>query len=214
MNIYNVIILDESGSMSSIYKETLQSINEVLGGIRKNQEEHGDQQHNVTIVTFEGNGIKGIKTRRDRVPINDIGDFTEKDYRPGGCTPLYDAMGQTLNRLEGLVEENDKVMATIITDGFENSSEEYSGKTVKSLVSRLREKGWVFAYIGANQDAIEVARDLNISNAMNYDASPEGMLMMSVRFREANRKMSEEVARKKEPGFFDMLFDSPAQNDA
>ena len=214
MNIYNVIILDESGSMSSIYKETLQSINEVLGGIRKNQEEHGDQQHNVTIVTFEGNGIRGIKTRRDRVPINDIEDFTEKDYRPGGCTPLYDAMGQTLNRLEGLVEENDKVMATIITDGFENSSEEYSGKTVKSLVGRLREKGWVFAYIGANQDAIEVARDLNISNALNYDASPEGMLMMSVRFREANRKMSEGVARKKEPGFFDMLFDSPDQNDA
>lgn len=214
MNIYNVIILDESGSMSSIYKETLQSINEVLVGIRKNQEEHGDQQHNVTIVTFEGNGIKGIKTRRDRVPINDIEDFTEKDYRPGGCTPLYDAMGQTLNRLEGLVEENDKVMATIITDGFENSSEEYSGKTVKSLVGRLREKGWVFAYIGANQDAIEVARDLNISNALNYDASPEGMLMMSVRFREVNRKMSEGVARKKEPGFFDMLFDSPAQNDA
>ena len=119
MNIYNVIILDESGSMSSIYKETLQSINEVLGGIRKNQEEHPEQRHNATLVTFEGNGISGIKTRRDRVPIEKIDNLTEKDYRPGGCTPLYDAMGQTLNRLEGLVAEGDKVMATIITDGYE-----------------------------------------------------------------------------------------------
>ena len=40
MNIYNVIILDESGSMSSTYKETITSMNEVLSGIRKNQEEH------------------------------------------------------------------------------------------------------------------------------------------------------------------------------
>ena len=154
MNIYNVIILDESGSMSSIYKETLQSINEVLGGIRKTQEEIPEQKHNVTLVTFEGNGIKGVKLCRDRVPVSEVEDFGEKDYRPGGCTPLYDAMGQTLNRLEGLVGVEDKVMVTIITDGYENSSREYSGSTVKTLVARLREKGWVFAYVGANQDAV------------------------------------------------------------
>ena len=207
MNIYNVIILDESGSMSSIYKETLQSINEVLGGIRKNQEEHPEQRHNATLVTFEGNGISGVKTRRDRVPIEKIDNLTEKDYRPGGCTPLYDAMGQTLNRLEGLVAEGDKVMATIITDGYENASEEYSGKTVKALVSRLREKGWVFAYIGANQDAVEVARDLNIANALNYDATPEGMVSMRFRFKKANRRMSDFVACCAEPERYEKLFD-------
>lgn len=212
MNIYNVIILDESGSMSSIYKETLQSINEVLGGIRKTQEEIPDQQHNVTIVTFEGHGISGVKTRRDRVPVEKITDFTEKDYRPGGCTPLYDAMGQTFNRLEGLVGKDDKVMATIITDGYENSSEEYSGKTIKALVARLREKGWVFAYVGANQDAIEVARDLNISNALNYDASPEGVMEMRFSVRKACEKMSKGVAGKREASFFDMLFSD--ENDA
>lgn len=207
MNIYNVIILDESGSMSSIYKETLQSINEVLGGIRKNQEEHPEQRHNATLVTFEGHGIGGVKTRRDRVPIEKIDNLTEKDYRPGGCTPLYDAMGQTLNRLEGLVAEGDKVMATIITDGYENASEEYSGKTVKALISRLREKGWVFAYIGANQDAVEVARDLNIANALNYDATPEGMVSMRFRFKKANRKMSDFVACCAEPERYEKLFD-------
>ena len=207
MNIYNVIILDESGSMSSIYKETLQSMNEVLGGIRKDQEDHPDQQHNVTIVTFEGHGIGGIKTRRDRVPVDKIENFTGKDYRPGGCTPLYDAMGQTLNRLEGLVTAEDKVMATIITDGYENASEEYSGRTIKSLVERLREKGWVFAYIGANQDAVEVAKDLNISNALNYDATPEGMVQMKFRFRKAHRKMSDLVACCAEFPEFDKLFE-------
>ena len=190
MNIYNVIILDESGSMSAIYDQALTGINEVLSGIRKNREEFPGQQHYVTIVTFEGNGIGGIKTRRDRVSIENVQDFTRKDYRPGGCTPLYDAMGKTLNALEGQIGESDRVMATIITDGYENSSEEYSGATVKSLVSRLREKGWTFAYIGANQDAVEVARGLNIDNALDFKATPEGVCTMAVRFRKAGRKFA------------------------
>ena len=188
MNIYNVIILDESGSMSAIYNQALTGINEVLSGIRKTQEDFPDQHHYVTIVTFEGSGMAGIKTRRDRVAIEKIEDFSRKDYRPGGCTPLYDAMGKTLNELEGQIHEEDRVMATIITDGAENASEEYSGKTVKEMVSRLREKGWTFAYIGANQDAVEVARDLHIDNALNFDATPEGTVQMSVRFRKASRK--------------------------
>ena len=190
MNIYNVIILDESGSMSSIYKETLSSMNEVLSGIRKNQEEFPDQKNFVTIVTFEGSGMKGIKMRRDRVPIESIANFTEADYRPGGCTPLYDAMGKTLNELEGLVHTDDRVMATVITDGYENASEEYSGKTIKTLMDRLRGKGWTMAYIGANQDAVEVARDLHIDNALNFCATGEGVAMMGIKMKKARSKAS------------------------
>ena len=188
MNIYNVIILDESGSMSSIYKETIQSMNEVLNGIRKNQEDHPEQHQYVTIVTFEGDGMTGVKMRRDRAPIESVNDFTTKDYRPGGCTPLYDAMGRTLNEMEGLVREEDRVMATVITDGYENASREYSGKSVKDLVDRLRSKGWVLAYIGANQDAVEVARELHIANALNYDATPTGTAFLACKLRKATAK--------------------------
>ena len=207
MNIYNVIILDESGSMTAIYDQALTGINEVLSGIRKTREDFPDQQHYVTIVTFEGNGISGVKTRRDRVAIEKVKDFSRKDYRPGGCTPLYDAMGKTLNTLEGQIHEDDRVMATIITDGYENASEEYSGKTVKALVSRLREKGWTFAYIGANQDAVEVARDLNISNALNFNATPEGVCQMSIRFRKAGQVFARRCAAASAPMAMDELFD-------
>lgn len=207
MNIYNVIILDESGSMSSIYNATLTSMNEVLSGIRKNQEEFPTQRHYVTIVTFEGNGIAGVKTRRDRVPISTVETFTEKDYQPGGCTPLYDAMGKTLNELEGLILPEDKVMATVITDGMENSSQEYSGRTIKNLVSRLREKGWAIAYIGANQDSVEVARDLNIGNAMNFDATPGGMHRMMYCFGVSTRKMAKLADEGADLGQCEKLFD-------
>lgn len=207
MIIYNVIILDESGSMSSVYKETLQSMNEVLSGIRKDEAEHPDQEHSVTIVTFEGNGIKGIKLRRDRVPVCEVKDFTEEDYRPGGCTPLHDAMGKTLNDMTGLVQKEDRVMVTVITDGYENASEEYDGKAIKAMVSRLREAGWVFAYIGANQDAIQEAGRLNISNALNYEPTAEGMMRMSVRWKKAHNRMSKCIAGEMEEACLNMLFD-------
>lgn len=190
MNIYNLIILDESGSMSAIYDETLQAVNEAFSGIRRNQEEFPEQRHHVSIVTFEGTGMSGVRTRRDRVPVGEIRDFTEKDYRPGGCTPLLDAMGRSLHDLECKTGENDRVFATVITDGYENSSQEYTGKMIKALVGRLQTKGWTFAYIGANQDAVEAASELNIDNALNFDASPKGMDEMSSRYTRASRRFA------------------------
>jgi len=190
MNIYNLIILDESGSMSAIYDETLQAVNEAFSGIRRNQDEFPEQRHYVSIVTFEGTGMSGVRTRRDRVPVGEIRDFTEKDYRPGGCTPLLDAMGRSLHDLECKTGENDRVFATVITDGYENSSQEYTGKMIKALVGRLQTKGWTFAYIGANQDAVEAASELNIDNALNFDASPKGMDEMSSRYTRASRRFA------------------------
>ena len=190
MNIYNLIILDESGSMSAIYDETLRAVNEAFSGIRRNQEEFPEQRHYVSIVTFEGTGMSGVRTRRDRVPVGEIRDFTEKDYRPGGCTPLLDAMGRSLHDLECKTGENDRIFATVITDGYENSSQEYTGKMIKALVGRLQTKGWTFAYIGANQDAVEAASELNIDNALNFDASPKGMDEMSGRYTRASRRFA------------------------
>ena len=120
---------------------------------------------------------------------------------------MYDAMGKTLNELEGLILEDDKVMATVITDGMENSSREYSGRIIKNLVARLREKGWAMAYIGANQDSIEVARDLNIGNALNFTATPKGLMEMSKRFRKSSQKMARMAEEDIDLGRCENLFD-------
>lgn len=189
INVYNLIILDESGSMRSIYEQALSGINETLATIRSNQELFPLHRNYVSIVTFEGD-TSGVKLRRDRIPVGSIKNLTRKDYVPGGCTPLYDAIGMSVTRLAESIMPSDRVLVTIITDGEENSSSRYSGTAVKELISRQREKGWTFAYIGANQDAVEVARDLNIDNALNFDATPEGTLEMSVRFKKANKKFA------------------------
>lgn len=174
VNIYNLIILDESGSMQSIRREALSGLNETIQTIRSAQCANEGQRHFVTIVVFEGDGPKGVRTLCDRMPVDGVKEFTAEDYVPSGCTPLYDAMGLSINHLSKVTLNDDAVLVTIITDGMENASREYSGRDIKDLVSAQREKGWTFAYIGANQDAVEVARELNIRNAMNFDATPEG----------------------------------------
>lgn len=195
INVYNLILLDESGSMSSIWRQALDGINETLNGIRKTQDEYPSQHQYVSIVTFEGNGVRGVKTLRDRIPVENIQNLKDDDYRPGGCTPLYDAMGLSLNYLQHCVRDEDVVLVTIITDGYENSSNEYSVHNIKTLVDKLREKGWTFAYIGANQDAVEVAKGLNIDNAMNFDATPQGTVMMCLDYESARRDFSRQVDR-------------------
>ena len=193
INVYNLILLDESGSMSSIWRQALDGINETLNGIRKTQDEYPSQHQYVSIVTFEGNGVRGVKTLRDRIPVENIQNLKDDDYRPVGCTPLYDAMGLSLNYLQHCVRDEDVVLVTIITDGYENSSNEYSGQAIKTIVEKLREKGWTFAYIGANQDAVEVAKGLNIDNAMNFDATPQGTVMMCLDYESARRDFSRQV---------------------
>ena len=194
VTIHNLLILDESGSMDIIYNQALSGANETIQSIRAAQENYPAQNHRFSFVTFNTAG-KHVKTVVDDVPIVKVKDLKESDYRPSACTPLYDAMGMSITALEHKVKEGDGVLVTVITDGLENASVEYSGRTVKEMVSRLREKGWTFVYIGANQDAVEVARELNISNSLNFDATAGGTEAMFCRHRRSKDIYYEKMSR-------------------
>lgn len=105
IDVYNLLIIDESGSMQSIYEQALSGINETLNGIRNAEKDYPDQKQYVSLVTFEGNGMDGVKTRRDCVPAASLENMTRADYRPGGCTPLYDAMGRAISQLDSRIKE-------------------------------------------------------------------------------------------------------------
>ena len=199
-NIYNLIILDESGSMSSIYEQALGGANETIQTIRSAQASATDQKQFLTFVTFDSGASVSVRTIIDAMPIENVKDLTKDDYRPNGCTPLYDAMGKSLTALEQKVTEDDQVLVTIITDGMENSSHEYTGASVYEIVKRLRAKGWTFVYIGANQDAVEVARKMNIDNAMNFLATHEGTHRMWEDYRDSTSAYYEKVRHSKMRG--------------
>ena len=176
LKVYNLVILDKSGSMESIAAAAISGFNETVGGIRSAQERYKDtQEHLVSLLTFCSCSTNYIY---ENVPVKKVRQLTSRDYSPCCCTPLYDAMGFSLNKLLKQIkdEANSTAVVTVITDGLENSSHEFSGSAIKALVDRLKdEEGWNFAYIGANQDVDRVASSLSISNTMSFVADSEGM---------------------------------------
>lgn len=174
--VFNVVILDKSGSMSSIRQAAIDGFNETLAGIKKAQEMYGEtQEHFISLITFCSCGRTFVY---DKVPVFKAKSLTRKDYEPCCCTPLYDAMGFTLTNMRKYVNTLDDtmVLVTVITDGMENASCEYSGPAVKRLVEDLEGEGWSFTYMGANQDSGRVAFDLSIKNFRDFDYSDEGTM--------------------------------------
>ena len=194
VKVYNLIILDESGSMSCIHKPAVDGLNETLQSIQSAQEKHGElQEHFVTMIFFNSNGIRTIIEDK---PINQVEQLKMNDFVPSACTPLYDAMGITLSKLRCKLSESEKsqVLVTIITDGCENASKEYSGKMIKNLVRDLKSSGWVFAYIGANQDVDAMAESIAIENKMCFQADEEGSVKMSQELSRSRTRFYEKVS--------------------
>ena len=188
--IFNLIIIDESGSMWSIKDEAINSVNETIQTIRAAQEKHEEQEHYATLVTFN-NDVKSIY---ECVPVGEVKELDDTSYHPNCSTALYDAMGMSLNALRPKVAEDDKVVVTVVTDGYENASKEYTGKAVKALIYELKAKGWVFAYIGANQDVEAVAATISITNVMMFEATSSGTAEMSKKLGSARSRLFDRMS--------------------
>lgn len=199
--IYNLIILDESGSMSSIRAQALSGANETIQTIKSAQQENPDDHQMLSFVTFDsGNPRPDVRTIIDCERIEAVQEIEPDQYQPYGCTPLYDAMGLSFNALRELVKEGDHVLVTVITDGYENSSHIFTGEMIKELVESLTAQGWVFTYIGANQDSEKTAYGLGIQNAMDFRATVEGAVMMWDKMNSSHREYYKRVRRNKMTG--------------
>ena len=169
--ISHLIVLDASGSMYSIRQEAIAGVVETVQTIRSAQEKNAGQEQLLSLVVFNGSSIATVY---DRMPIANVPDFNEKDYQPTDNTPLYDAMGNAITHLRRHIQEDDNVLVTIITDGYENSSVEWNRQQILQLVEELKKTNWLFTYIGANQDALAVAKDMGIDHSMNFRSDSKG----------------------------------------
>lgn len=196
---FNLIILDESGSMSSSKAATISGCNETLNVCRKLQQEHSDTQRTlVSIFAFQSDSSVPSRYLCKNIPAESVKDITGEVYEPWGNTPLLDAVGSTLTDLEAITATHEDAIATvtIITDGYENSSSMYSFEQVMTIISRLKEKGWTFNLIGANIDAARMAQKLNIDNALQYVNDSEGTGAMWHNYNDQLYKAREEAIRR------------------
>ena len=192
ITVYNVIILDKSGSMSSIARQAIDGVNETIGSIKSAQEKNPDQKHIVTLVAFCGCEMKTIY---DNVSVNEVSPLTDKDYRPCCMTPLYDTVGSTITRVHALKgnDDNSLALVTVITDGYENASREFSLTALKSLIDSYKDQGWQFTYIGADHEVEQVAFSLHIDHCLQFDKSEEGTQTMFAKERRSRLRWMERM---------------------
>lgn len=170
-----VFILDKSGSMSGLEKDTIGGFNSLLI-----KQKELDQKCILTTVLFNNN----YELLHDRLNLNAVKPLNDKQYSVGGTTALLDAIGRTIHKMI-TVQKNtakeyqaEKVMIVIITDGEENSSREYSSEKIKGLIEQQKtDYGWEFLFLGANIDSIDTASKIGISRdrATNYHADSQGV---------------------------------------
>ena len=168
-----VFILDKSGSMSGLERDTIGGFNAMLG---KQKEAAGESQ--ITTVLFNSR----YELLHDRIDIQAVSPMTEREYQVGGSTALLDAIGRTVNKLVNVQRSTAEeyragsVMFVIITDGEENASREYSAQKVRAMIEHQREKyGWEFVFLGANIDAVETAGRFGISADRAVDYVPDSV---------------------------------------
>ena len=169
-----VFVLDRSGSMSGLEKDTIGGFNSM---IEKQKKEEGDAL--VSTILFDHESF----VLMDRVPIRDVKPLTDEDYVPRGTTALIDALGGAIHHMGNVhkyARDEDRpehTLFVITTDGMENASHYYTSDRVKSMIQRQTDKyGWEFLFLGANIDAVETARRYGIDemHAASYVSDERG----------------------------------------
>lgn len=182
-----VFVIDKSGSMSGLEKDTIGGFNSMLN---KQRDEEGEVA--ITTVLFDDK----MQVLHDRADLAKVANLTNKDYQVGGCTALLDALGRTIkhiNKVQKSLPEDecpDRTMFIITTDGQENSSHEYSYEKIRKMIEKKREKKqWEFLFLGANMDAISAAADIGIQagRAVRYCCDSVGT---AVNYRSLSKAIS------------------------
>jgi len=169
-----VCIIDKSGSMISMQKDVIGSFNTF---VEEQKQLPGEAR--LSLTTFD----TSFSIIESGTPLRDVPLLTEKTYAPFGMTALLDAVGKTVDevgaRLNSTPEDEkpERVIVVIITDGFENSSKEYSLDQIKEKIQTQQDQfKWAFIFFGANQNAFAAAGSMGIAaqSTAVYNSTPEG----------------------------------------
>lgn len=191
-----VFVLDRSGSMSGLERDT-------IGGFNSLIEKERNQEGEAVVSTVLFSHLSSVI--HNRMKIGDVPLMTEKDYFVGGSTALVDAVGDAVTHIIGVhralkdEERPEKTLFVIITDGMENASRRWSTSEVKALIEKEKSQyGWEFIFLGANIDSVMAAGGIGIdaSRTADYRADGEGT-------RRSYNSVSRAVRSVRSGGLFD-----------
>jgi len=161
-SVHVAIVLDRSGSMSSIRDEVIGAANDQIKTIQKEAE---NVNTDISFFTFSTKADDPVFVDQ---PVEKMELLTKESYVPDGLTAMLDGVGKAVAHLEQTKDANDPgtaFLVIIVSDGMENNSKEYNWESLASKIKPIQDtKRWTFSYLGANQDLGKVSKDLNISS--------------------------------------------------
>jgi ADP-ribosylglycohydrolase len=162
-------LLDRSGSMQQIARDVVSGFDGFFASQRATRGEAS-----VTVVQFDDHDRHEVIV--DAQPIATVGSIAGR-FEPRGSTPLYDAIGLLLDRAESRGGDAADQLVVVFTDGLENASRDWTQKRLFARIGELRDRGWTFVFLGANQDSYASGGDLGIhaGNTSNFTSSPIGV---------------------------------------
>ena len=154
--MYNIIfLLDESISMSLHAASYIKGVNTFLS-----TQKQYNPNINMTIIKFNNS----VTTLCVDSKIHTIPEFTSEHYTPSGTTALYDAIGHAID----LKHANNTIMI-ILTDGDDNNSKNFNIESINQRINYVQQRGWIFVYIAANQNAQHMGEKLGIGTCLTYN---------------------------------------------
>ena len=174
------VVLDRSGSMASISDDVVGGFNTFLAEQRKQ-----DGGGRVTLVQFDGQDP--FEVLIDGEDLDTVGDLDPARYIPRGNTPLYDAVGRMIAKIDAEIVERadagkpiEDQVVVIVPDGYENASREFSGKMISELIEARKLRTWAFVFLGADDATFKEGEAMGVSsaNTAQWDATGEGTAAM------------------------------------
>lgn len=140
------LVVDRSGSMSSVQREAQNGINALIA-----EQFKIDGQLTVSLSQFDDR-VESVRRMS--------AEAFEFSLQPRGMTALLDAVGMEIVRtgedLAALPEDErpGKVLLVVVTDGHENASHEYTLERVRSMLGTQRNQSdWETRFLGADEAA-------------------------------------------------------------
>ena len=170
------VLLDASGSMAADTLRTIDGFNEYIAGLKADDT---TREAELTLAVF--NSSLRVQLVHQNAVVEGLPALTQKEYRCDACTPLYDAIGQTIGVIGRAATVGEKVLFVITTDGMENCSTEYDKVAIQALIKEKEAAGWTFVFLGANLDAWDAQGQMGLGmaagNTMSY-ASADSVATM------------------------------------
>lgn len=152
-------IQDRSGSMGSVWPETLNGYKSFVEDLQKKGREDGvDYLFSLTVFDTVVD-CPFIAEAIDNIKPDGLAAFG-----PRGSTALYDAVGKTVENISADSKGADKIIVVIVTDGQENSSREWSKDALNQVIAGKLDLGnWTFTYLGTQPETWDDAQALGIA---------------------------------------------------